>query len=108
MGRGPALPDRGPFDLPRLGAELWAARAHDELRRIGGRVPTPAELSETERRVAQLVSTGRSNKEVAAALFMAPKTVSDNLARIYRKLGVSSRTELAARMADGTTARSGN
>jgi DNA-binding CsgD family transcriptional regulator len=91
-----------------LGAEAWAARARDELRRIGGRVPTPAELSETERRVAQLVSTGRSNKEVAAALFMAPKTVSDNLARIYRKLGVSSRTELAARMADGTTARSGN
>ena len=46
--------------------------------------------------MADLVSAGATNQEVAARLFMSPKTVEWNLSRIYRKLGVRSRTELAA------------
>jgi DNA-binding NarL/FixJ family response regulator len=52
-------------------------------------------LSERERSIAELVAEGRSNKEVAAALFLSGKTVENNLSRIYAKLGVRSRTELA-------------
>jgi DNA-binding NarL/FixJ family response regulator len=53
------------------------------------------DLSVRERSIAELVADGRSNKEVAAALFVSPKTVENNLSRIYAKLGVRSRTELA-------------
>jgi DNA-binding CsgD family transcriptional regulator len=80
----------------RLGARLWAERAASELRRIGGRsAPAGAELSETERRIAQLVASGRSNKEISSALSVSVKTVEWNLSKVYRKLGVRSRTELA-------------
>ena len=81
-----------------LGAELWTARARDELGRIGGRAASPTELTEGERQVADLVASGRTNRQVAEALFMSPKTVSATLARVYRKLGVSTRTEMAARL----------
>ena len=81
-----------------LGARLWAERARTELGRIGGRAPTPLSLTPTEERVAVLVSTGSANREVAAALFMSVNTVEANLKRIYRKLGITSRTQLAARM----------
>jgi len=57
------------------------------------------ELSETERRIVELVVAGRRNREVAAELSLSPNTVAWNLSKIYRKLGVSSRTELAARVA---------
>ena len=70
-----------------------------ELRRIGGRTASGDGLSETERRIAELVATGRRNSEVAAALSLSPNTVAWILSHVYRKLGVSSRTELAARMA---------
>jgi len=83
----------------RLGAELWAAKARAELRRIGGRTASTSELSETERRIVELVVAGRRNRDVAAELSLSPNTVAWNLSRVYRKLGVSSRTELAARMA---------
>ena len=56
-------------------------------------------LSETERRIVELVAAGRRNSEVAAELSLSPNTVAWNLSKVYRKLGVSSRTELAARMA---------
>jgi DNA-binding CsgD family transcriptional regulator len=52
-------------------------------------------LSETERRIAQLVASGRSNKEISSALSVSVKTVEWNLSKVYRKLGVRSRTELA-------------
>ncbi len=52
-------------------------------------------LTPTERRIAALAAEGRSNKEIATALFITPKTVGTQLSRIYRKLGVHSRTELA-------------
>jgi DNA-binding CsgD family transcriptional regulator len=80
-----------------LGAELWAARARTELSRVGLRPAAPDELSETEQRVAELAASGLTNREVAAQLFMSPKTVEANLARAYRKLGIRSRAELGAR-----------
>ena len=79
-----------------LPAPLWIERARREAARIGGRVPTGAELTEVERRIAELVAEGRSNAEVARALVVSRKTVEWNLSNVYRKLGVRSRTELAA------------
>jgi ATP/maltotriose-dependent transcriptional regulator MalT len=79
-----------------LGAPLWVARAEAELARIGGRPPAPLDLTPTERTVAELVCAGRTNRKVADALFMSPGTVQAHLKRIYRKLGVRSRIELAA------------
>ncbi|MFZ2015838.1 MAG: LuxR C-terminal-related transcriptional regulator, partial [Nocardioides sp.] len=83
----------------RRGATTGSARARSELRRIGGRTASDDELSETERLIAERVADGLRNKEVAADLHLSPNTVSWNLSKIYRKLGVSSRTELAARLA---------
>jgi DNA-binding CsgD family transcriptional regulator len=80
-----------------LGAPTWAARARAELARVGGRPPSPAGLTATEAEVARLVARGLTNREVADALFMSPSTVKANLARIYGKVGVRSRTELAVR-----------
>ena len=82
----------------RLGAPLWAAKARTELTRIGGRRPANGELTPMEGRVAGLVAAGRSNKEVAAELFVTVKTVEANLSRVYAKLGVHSRTQLARQM----------
>ena len=56
-------------------------------------------MSETERRIAELVASGLANKEIAAQLFVTVRTVEGNLTRIYSKLGVRSRTELASRLA---------
>ena len=78
---------------------MWAEKARAELARIGGRVASRGELTESERRIAALVAEGRSNREVAAALFLAEHSVETALSRIYRKLGVRSRTELANRLA---------
>ena len=83
----------------RQGAELWARRAADELRRISGRRPAGAELTETELRVARLAAEGRANKEIAAAMFMSVHTVEAHLSRVYRKLGLRSRTGLARQAA---------
>lgn len=79
-----------------LGTPVWAERARRELGRIGGRQSVAQGLSGTQRQIVELVVAGRSNKEVATALHLSPKTVEWNLSRIYRKLGVHSRTELAA------------
>jgi DNA-binding CsgD family transcriptional regulator len=78
----------------RLGASQWAARARGELARVAGRPPSREHLTATESRVADLVADGRSNKEVAAALFVTVKGVEAHLSRIYRKLGIKSRAEL--------------
>ena len=83
----------------RLGAHLWLEKARAELRRIGGRTASEAHLSETERQIVELVVAGRRNRDVAAELSLSPNTVAWNLSKVYRKLGVSSRTELAARIA---------
>jgi DNA-binding CsgD family transcriptional regulator len=83
----------------RLGAPLWSARTHDELAQIGGRAPARGALTPTERRIADRVASGRSNAEVASEMFLSPKTIEWNLSKIYRKLRVRSRAELAAKLA---------
>lgn len=54
------------------------------------------DLTPTERRVAELVADGKSNREVAAALGIGPKTVETHLGRVFRKLGIRSRAELTS------------
>jgi DNA-binding CsgD family transcriptional regulator/TolA-binding protein len=82
----------------RCGAVLWAQRARDELARVGRR-RAAGELSVTQTRVAELVADGKSNRQVASELFISPKTVEANLARVFRALNVRSRTELAVEWA---------
>ncbi len=89
-----------------LGAELWAARARDELGRIGGRAPSTGALTPTEHRLADLVVSGKSNKEVAAELVISVHTVESTLTSVYRKLDVRSRTELAHKLAKTTASES--
>ena len=81
-----------------IGSRAWAGRARSELARIGGRAPGGDGLTPTESRVAALVAAGRSNREAAAELFVSVRAIEANLSRIYAKLGVRSRTELAARL----------
>ena len=78
-----------------LGAALWAEKARAELRRIGGRHSSGSDgLTETETQVAVLAARGRSNKEIAAELFMGLSTVEMHLSRVYRKLEIRSRSGL--------------
>ena len=82
---------------------IWRDRARRNLARIGGRsAPAGDELSSTEREIARLVALGRSNKQVADQLHLSVKTVEWNLSKIYRKVGVRSRTELIARAVEQT------
>jgi DNA-binding CsgD family transcriptional regulator len=81
----------------QLGAAIWVAKARAELGRIGGRTREEG-LTAAEHRVAALVAEGRTNREVAAALFLGERTVAGHLTHIYAKLGVRSRTELARRL----------
>jgi DNA-binding CsgD family transcriptional regulator len=78
-----------------IGAAGWATKARGELDRLGGRRRQEG-LTATERRVAALVAEGRTNREVAATLFVGERTVATHLTHIYAKLGVRSRTELAS------------
>jgi DNA-binding CsgD family transcriptional regulator len=78
----------------QLGAAPWARQAAAERARVGLRPRAPAGLTPTEATVARLSAEGRTNREVAQAAFMSPKTVEANLARVYRKLGIRSRAEL--------------
>jgi DNA-binding CsgD family transcriptional regulator len=98
-----AMLQRAAADAGRPGAMLFHDAAARELRRIGSRLSAEtrraargtAGLTERERDIAGLVSAGRSNKEVAASLFLSEKTIEHHLSRIYAKLGVRSRVELA-------------
>jgi DNA-binding CsgD family transcriptional regulator/tetratricopeptide (TPR) repeat protein len=78
----------------RAGAALWADGTRAELARVSGRTARSGELTDSELRVAELVATGKTNKEVAAALFLSVRGVESTLSKVYRKLGVRSRTEL--------------
>jgi DNA-binding CsgD family transcriptional regulator len=80
------------------GAPLWAARARAELARVSGRAPAAGGLTETERRVAELIAAGLTNREVAAELFVTVRAVESTLTKLYAKLGVRSRTQLAGRL----------
>ena len=75
------------------GALPWQQAATAELTRLdGGR---GAGLSETERRIVELVRSGATNREIARALFLSIKAVEANLTRLYRRLGVRNRAQLA-------------
>jgi DNA-binding CsgD family transcriptional regulator len=78
----------------QLGAATWTAKARSELGRIGGRTREEG-LTAAEQRVAALVAEGRTNREVAAALFVGEGTVETHLSHVYAKLGLRSRVELA-------------
>ena len=79
----------------QLGAVLWVPHASAELRLLGLRRGSPDRLTPAEEQVARLVADGHANDEVAAALFLSRRTVENHLSRIYRKLGLGSRAELA-------------
>ncbi len=81
-----------------LPAPVWAEEARAEHARIGGRAAAGSGLTPSERRIAEVVAEGKTNKEAAAALFISVHTVEDALKRIYRKLGVRSRTEMSRRL----------
>jgi DNA-binding CsgD family transcriptional regulator len=84
----------------QLPAPLWAENVRREAGRIGGRgrlsVGGGERLSSTEREIVELIRVGRTNREIAEVLHLSPRTIEWNLTRVYRKLGVRSRTELAA------------
>lgn len=82
----------------RLGTPLWADRARAELGHAATRIDAPAVLTPSEQKVAELAAQGMTNRKVAAAMFISPKTVEANLSRIYAKLGIHSRAELGRRM----------
>src|SRR4051794_29049849 len=93
--------------LERLGAEPWAERARGELRATGGPTGSAApaiatdELTAQELQIALQVAQGRTNREVAAALFLSAKTIEYHLGSIYRKLGIRRRTELSGVLSGG-------
>lgn len=79
----------------QLEAPLWADKARAELARIAGRRASEGDLTQAERRVAGLVAAGRTNREVADALFTSIRTVEGHLSSVYAKLGIHSRVELS-------------
>jgi DNA-binding CsgD family transcriptional regulator len=88
----------------RLGLAEVAAQARDELRIAGARprrdlLSGPDSLTAAELRVAEVAARGLSNRDIAASLFLSPKTVEMHLGRVYRKLGIGSRGELAGGLA---------
>ncbi len=89
----------------RLGAAPWIEQAEAELRAAGAihrdPIGDPDQLSPQEVRVAIAVAAGATNKQVASSMFLSPKTIEFHLGRVYRKLGIHSRTELAALVARG-------
>jgi DNA-binding CsgD family transcriptional regulator len=94
------------------GARALAERARTELLAAGGRSSEPEgsgvqRLTASERRVAELAAHGRSNPEIAQALFVTRKTVETHLGHVYRKLDISGRAQLARALADGTRAAGG-
>ncbi len=84
-----------------MGAPLWEARATEDFARAGAE-RTDAQLTPTEQRVAQLVASGMKNRQIGEALFIGTATVEAHLTRIYRKLDIRSRSDLARLVADGS------
>jgi DNA-binding CsgD family transcriptional regulator len=113
QGRRPEAlaPLRAAYDtLSSMGAAGFAERARHGLVSNGARVPpyaakAPSPLTSQEARIAQLVGEGASNPEIAARLFISRRTVEYHLTKVYAKLGVTARTQLArALRADGAPA----
>ena len=91
----------------RMGLRAFAERAGVELRATGERARrrepgAPEQLTPQEAHIAALVSRGDANRDIAAALFISPSTVEYHLRKVFRKLGVTSRTQLARRLLDGS------
>lgn len=82
----------------QLGTPLWADRVRAELGRANIGPRASAVLTPSEQRVAELAATGMTNRNIAAQLFISPKTVEANLSRVYNKLGIHSRAELGRHM----------
>ena len=93
--------ERGADLAARGGAAALSERARVELAATGARprrealLSGPASLTPSERRIAELAATGQSNREIAQALFVTPKTVEYHLRNTYRKLDIQNRQELA-------------
>jgi DNA-binding CsgD family transcriptional regulator len=87
-----------------VGALEWQRRADEELKRVGGRRVTADRLSATEERIAVLVGEGRTNREIAEALYTSISAVESALTRAYVKVGVRSRAGLTAARATRPTA----
>jgi DNA-binding CsgD family transcriptional regulator len=98
--------ERARATFEALGAPLWSERATKELARIGGRTRRASGLTATETRVAELAAEGLTNREIAAAAHLSVNTVQAYLKRIYRELGVRSRTELARTLSPSAPAKS--
>jgi DNA-binding CsgD family transcriptional regulator len=92
----------------RLGAEPWSGRAASELRATGVVTPqsrgpgTLGQLTPQELQIVRLAAQGLSNRDIAAQLFLSPRTVGYHLYKAYPKLGVSARTELPTLLYDGS------
>ena len=91
--------------LDGIGAVSWRDAAAAELGRVSGRRAHGDELTPAEQRVAELAAEGRQNKEIAAELFLSVATIEAHLSRVYRKLGLRSRTELARALGQPTKAQ---
>ncbi len=89
----------------RLGAVPWAARADRELRATGITIAKNdaglASLTPQQRQIALLAAAGHTNKEIAARLFLSPRTVSTHLYQVFPKLGITSRAALRDALAEG-------
>jgi DNA-binding NarL/FixJ family response regulator len=86
--------------LEPLDAAIWVSRARDELGRIGLRRAAVSDgLTPAQTRVAELVTTGLSNQEIANTLYMSTRTVESHLTKIYREYGVRSRAQLVGVLA---------
>jgi DNA-binding NarL/FixJ family response regulator len=79
-----------------LGARPWTAATHALVARVAATADPLASLTDAERRVADEIVSGARNREIAERLFLSERTVEAHLERIYRKLGVANRTQLAA------------
>jgi DNA-binding CsgD family transcriptional regulator len=96
--------------LHSIGAEAFALRAERELAATGERLRkrdarpdarSAAELTPQEAQIARLASDGQSNPEIAGRLFISPRTVEYHLHKVYSKLGISSRGQLARTLGAG-------
>ena len=97
---------KGPLALEaftNIGADGFANRAERELLATGEHarkrtIETRDQLTPQEEQISRLVAQGQTNREIAAQLFISPSTVEYHLRKVFRKLGVKSRTQLASRM----------
>jgi ATP/maltotriose-dependent transcriptional regulator MalT len=88
-------------EFERMGAALWVAIVRDELDRTKVAPPPTTVLTAAELKVAELATSGMPNREIAGTLYISLKTVEANLTQIYRKLGIRSRSQLAAKLKSG-------